>query len=375
MVPGFHQTTRALRADRGVARVLVGVFVVLLVAWGAWMGAGEVTLYETASLARVRADGVARLRVPVGGRVVAQPVRLGQEVAPGALLLALDDAEAALGVAVAEAELAALVAQQAARVEERDATGASRAAAEAARAADQAAARAAVAEAEVLAQAARRRVSEVEGLVAADAASAGELATARSELAAQEARVSAMVAKLQQSAGERSEVVESGTAAAVRERQDDEALDARIAAARAELRRATEGQARHRLTSPVGGRVGELTALVPGQLITENTLAAVIVPDTELVVEARFAPERAAGRLMPGQSAQVRIVGAGGQGARPAEVREVGSEPGADGLVTVVLGFSSGTEGLHHGLVAEVEVEVETVAPATVLLRAAGRDG
>jgi multidrug resistance efflux pump len=170
-------------------------------------------------------------------------------------------------------------------------------------------------------------------------------------------------------------VVESGAAAAVRERQDDEALDARIAAARAELRRTAEHQSRHRLTSPIAGRVGELPALVPGQLVPENALAAVIVPDSELVVVARFSPERAAGRLMAGQPARVRIVGAGGQGSRPAVVREVGSEPGEDGLVPVVLGFSTAAEGLHHGLVAEVEVEVETVAPLTVLLRAAGRDG
>lgn len=121
--------------------------------------------------------------------------------------------------------------------------------------------------------------------------------------------------------------------------------------------------------------MGELPELVAGQAVAEGTLAAVVVPDTELVVEARFQPERAAGRLLAGQEARVRIVGAAGVGARPALVREVGSEPGVDGLVPVVLGFSADRSGLHHGLVAEVEVAVESVAPAQVLMRAAGRGG
>jgi multidrug efflux pump subunit AcrA (membrane-fusion protein) len=310
MVPGFSQTTRALRADRGPARVLVGVFALLLVAWGSWMALGEVTLYETSTVARVRADGIARLRVPVGGRVVDRPVRLGDRV-------------------------------QAEAVVQRDA--------------------------------AQRTLSEAERLQASGAVSAAEVASARSELAAREARVAAMQARVDQSSGELSEVARAGSAAAVREQQDDEALAAELAAAEAAVRRAEEARERHRVRSPVAGTVGELPELVPGQLVTENTLVAVVVPDSELVVEARFAPERAAGRLAEGQGSRVRLVGAGGLGARRVTVREVGSEPGEDGLVPVILGFEAPPDGLHHGLVAEVEVEVEVVAPLQVLMRAAGR--
>ncbi len=373
MVPGFSQTTRAMRADRGVARVWVGVFIVLLVAWGAWMALGSVTLYETADLARVQAEGVARLRVPVAGRVQGWPVRLGDTVDAGAILLSLDATEANLEVAVAKAELASLVAQRAVRVEERDATGASREASVRARAADQAAARAALAEAQVVRDDAQRRLSDAVRLHEAGAESASAVALARSDLAAQDARVAAMRAQVLRSTGEASEATESGSAAEARERQNDQALEARVIAAEAAVLQATEARNRHVVHAPIAGTVGELPALVPGQQVDENTLVAVVVPDSELVVEARFVPQRAAGRLVVGQTARVRIVGAGGQGVRPARVREVGSEPGADGRVPVVLELASDEDGLHHGLVAEVEVEVESVSPLTVLLRAAGQ--
>ena len=247
MVPGFSQTTRALRADRGPARVLVAVFMVLLLAWGAWMGLGTVTLYETSALARVRADGVARLRVPVGGRVVQQPVRLGDQVAAGDLLVALDTTEADLAVAVAQAELAALEAHAAARAQERGATGASRAAAVQAQAADRAAARAALVEAEVQRDAARRTLAEAERLQASGAVSAAEVASARSEVGALDARVAAMQARVRQSSGELSEVAEAGSAAAVREQQDDDSLAAELAVARAGVRQAQEARDRHRV--------------------------------------------------------------------------------------------------------------------------------
>ncbi len=305
--------------------------------------------------------------------MVDRPVRLGDRVQAGDVLLALDTTEADLAVAVAVAERAALQAHLAARAEERGATGASREAAVQAQAADRAAARASLAEAVVQRDAAQRTLSEAERLQASGAVSAAEVASARSELAAREARVAAMQARVDQSSGELSEVARAGSAAAVREQQDDEALAAELAAAEAAVRRAEEARERHRVRSPVAGTVGELPELVPGQLVTENTLVAVVVPDSELVVEARFAPERAAGRLAEGQGSRVRLVGAGGLGARRVTVREVGSEPGEDGLVPVILGFEAPPDGLHHGLVAEVEVEVEVVAPLQVLMRAAGR--
>ncbi len=377
MVPGFDQTTRALGADRGVARALVVAGLVLALAWGLWMGAGRITLTEVAAAGRVEALGVARLRAPAGGSVRAVPVRLGEPVAKGALLLALDATEAELAVATAAARVAALEAQLGARAEERSATGARQDAAEAAQSAQRAAAQAALAEARVLRDAARAQAEAVAALVASGAASPAQVAAAAAEQAAAEARVGAAAAELRRATGEVSVQREAGSAQRAQERQTDEALRAELAAARAALHQAEDQRDRRTLRAPIAGRVGELAPLVPGQVIVENSLVSVIVPDSELQVEARFAPERAAGRLVPGQAARVRIVGAGGQGARAAVVREVGSEPGDDGRVRVVLGFATpaAAEGLHHGLVAEVEVEVEAVAPYTLLLRAAGQGG
>ena len=113
---------------------------------------------------------------------------------------------------------------------------------------------------------------------------------------------------------------------------------------------------------------------MPGQHLAAGSLVAVVVPSAEQHVEAGFIPERAVGRIQPGHRATVRIAGAqGGQlGARDAVVTRVGSEPARDGLVPVVLAFEGRTESLAHGLVAKVEVAVESLAPFELVLRAAG---
>lgn len=61
MVPEFDRTTRALAADRGPGLVVLLGLMALLLAWGGWLVGGSLTLYESASAARVSADGVARL--------------------------------------------------------------------------------------------------------------------------------------------------------------------------------------------------------------------------------------------------------------------------------------------------------------------------
>lgn len=372
MAPDFSQTTRALGADRGVARAVVLVLLVLLVAWGGWLAQGQVTLIEASDQARVQAEGLARLRLPLAGEVVAQPVRLGDRVEVGDVLLRLDQGAADLEVAVAAARVAALEAQLAARAEARDAQGASLAAATGARVAAQAAARASLAEATLARDAARRALGDAQRLYAARAISASALDEAESALGAAQAQVAAAEAAVRGAVDQTTETTQSGTVQAAQARVEDEAVVADLATAQAALRQAEEQRDRHVLRAPVAGHVGELVALLPGQSVAADTLIAVVVPDGELVVAARFSPEHAAGRLQAGQSARVRIVGAGGQGSRAARVREVGSEPGTDGLVGVVLELLEPSAALHHGLVAEVEVTVEVVSPAEVLMRAAG---
>src|SRR5690606_18081578 len=113
MPVAFSRTTRALEADRfrrpGLA--MAGALV-LLAAWGAWLFAARVNVYAVAAGARLEAGRAAHaVEAPVSGRVTAVRVALGQTVAAGDVLFALDDEAERLLLAEARAQHEALVAQ------------------------------------------------------------------------------------------------------------------------------------------------------------------------------------------------------------------------------------------------------------------------
>lgn len=374
MVPGFEQTTRSLQADRSIARLgLVGLLVVVA-GWGGWALFGEVTLYETSNTARIQADGIARLRAPATARVTEVAVRLGEPVRRGQTLIQLDDAEVRASLAASRARVASLEARLAAQEQADAATEAGGRAGDARRAAtvQQARAELAIAEAEV--GVARTTLGDLRRLAAAGATSAAELAAAEARLQAAEATASALRQAVAAESGGRTEGQLASQVATLREQQERLGLEAELAAARAAVERDQHAVEARRVEAPLDGTVGELAPIVAGQQVGLGELLVVVVPDGALVVDARFRPERARGRLQTGQPARVRIVGGGGLGAVRAVVDQVGSEPDAQGLVATRLRLPDPEVGLHHGLVAEVEVEVETLAPWELLMRASGAE-
>ena len=101
------------------------------------------------------------------------------------------------------------------------------------------------------------------------------------------------------------------------------------------------------------------------------------VGETEAHCVAEFRPAAALGRIRPGQAARLRLEGFPWvqYGSLAARVSRVGSEL-RDGRIRVELDVppqSSSRIPLQHGLPGAVEIEVERVAPATLLLRLAGR--
>jgi len=374
MVPDFARTTRSLAADRGPGRALLALGLGLLLLWGTWMLVGEVVLYESAAGARLQAEGTATLRAPVAAVVSRVDASLGDDVPDGAVLVALDDEEVALQLAAARSRLAQLRGQRGdhARAGEADALG--RQADASAQQAALARAEAELAEVSVRLEEAEATLRRLEDLSAAGAVGHGEVDRAEAEAEALRARRRAALGEVRRQASERDRAHATGEATGRRDDATQRGLMADIAAAEAEVARLEEARARRAVRAPVGGRVGELATVVPGQRVEAGSLLAVVVPDGELQVWARFSPERAVGRVQPGQGARVRIAGASGGllGARRATVARVGSEPGADGLVPVVLTLDRPSPDLHHGLVADVEVEVETLAPWALVLRAAG---
>jgi hypothetical protein len=107
------------------------------------------------------------------------------------------------------------------------------------------------------------------------------------------------------------------------------------------------------------------------------TLFLAVVPLGDLHVVADFFPPSALGRIRPGQPTRLRCAGFpwAQYGSLAVTVRRVASEV-RDGHVRVEL--SVDPEGaspipLQHGLPGAVEVQVERVAPAALVLRAAGK--
>jgi membrane fusion protein (multidrug efflux system) len=147
------------------------------------------------------------------------------------------------------------------------------------------------------------------------------------------------------------------------------------ATAQAIERLAHEVDKRH-IRAPVAGRLGEVANLRTGAFVPEGDRLGAVVPPGELRAIAYFPPPSALGRLRPGQPAWMRLNGFPWTqyGSITATVANVASEV-RDGQVRVELSVHPDPASLiplQHGLPGTVEVEVDHVSPALLLIRVAG---
>lgn len=111
--------------------------------------------------------------------------------------------------------------------------------------------------------------------------------------------------------------------------------------------------------------------------VREAANARIDAHDGAVHVVAEFLPEDSLGRIWPGQQGQLRLAAFPWTqyGTVPVEVTTVAG--GAkDGRVRVELSVRPGYDGripLAHDLPGTVEIEVERLSPAALVLRAAGR--
>jgi membrane fusion protein (multidrug efflux system) len=134
---------------------------------------------------------------------------------------------------------------------------------------------------------------------------------------------------------------------------------------------------RRRIRAPVTGPLGEVAELRIGSFVREGDKLGAVVPSGELKVVANFPPMSALGRIYPGQLARLRLDGFPWTqyGSISATVKSVAGEA-RDGQVRVELVVNPNPSSpipLQHGLPGTVEIEVEQVSPATLILRAAGK--
>jgi len=134
---------------------------------------------------------------------------------------------------------------------------------------------------------------------------------------------------------------------------------------------------RRRIRAPVAGQLGEIAELKLGAFVREGDKLGTIVPPGELKAIAHFPPPAALGRIRPGQFAQLRLEGFPWTqyGSISATVASVANEP-RQGRVRVELVVHSHPDSsipIQHGLPGTLEIKVDSVSPATLVLRASGR--
>jgi membrane fusion protein (multidrug efflux system) len=130
------------------------------------------------------------------------------------------------------------------------------------------------------------------------------------------------------------------------------------------------------IRAPVDGIIAAVTTHRLGDVLAAGNQLATIVPDGVLHVVASFDPSTGLGRLAVGQTGRLRLDGFSWAeyGDVSATVERVAGEANDKGLRVElrVLRPRNGKLVLRHGMTGRVDVAIEQIAPATLLLRAIG---
>ncbi len=380
MAGPFSRSLRSIESDgHGRALGWIAVAVVLLALWALWFARARVTLRATTGEGRVVVDrAVFGVHAGASGRVVAAPgLVLGARVRAGDALVELDARAERLRLDEERARADGLARERVALERRIEALESARAeGAEADRAARDAAAQS-VTQLELAATLAHEEETRLGRLFELGGLSELELSRARNETlraksAVEEHRFSLERLEFDQRrlASDRSAELEALRGALV-------ALDGRSATTRVALERIEHEIAEKTLRAPADGELADVAPIGPGTYVESGARVAAVVAAAELEVVARFAPDVALGRLAPGQRARLRFDGFPWSrwGVVHARVASVGREL-RDGRIQVELAVDrdAPTEiPLQHGLECAVEVELEDVSPAELVLLSAGK--
>ncbi|MGI8962254.1 MAG: HlyD family secretion protein [Bryobacteraceae bacterium] len=379
MSTGFSRTLRSLRSDnRSLSIAAILLAGCLVTAWFVWACFARVTLYEITNSARFEVARAAYpIQSPLAGRVLASYLSVNREVKAGEVLVELDASPERLQLREEQARMAALKpeldalrrqaeAEERARNDERQAATA---------AADEARADARQAEAPArYAQLEEQRLNDLRssGLIPERELERGRADAQQAQAAVERQRLA--IFRLQQEQRTRA----SERDARMRRLEADIThLEGQISTGRAVTERLKNETERRSIRAPVSGTIGEAAVLRAGSFVDEGDHIGAILPSGKLLVIAQFPPPAALGRIKPGQLAQIRLEGFPWMqyGTVRARVAHVAGEV-RDGTVRVELAVDSGrpTEiPLQHGLPGSVEIEVERVAPISLVMRHAGQ--
>ena len=378
MASAFSRSERFLEADnsrRSYFGLLLGT--VLLALWAVWFFFARVSVYEVSDKAELEVDqAVHPIGAAVSGRIVASRLVLGKHVQAGDVLVELEaeSQQFQLGeqqsqVAGSRPQISAIEAQIAS---EKQAYRNEKAAAEQALEESRAHSR----EAESASQFAQSEAERKRKGFAAGVTSEAELN--RSLADAQERRAAAdglrhAIARLE---SEQHTRLNERDAQIQKLTSDLNKIKSERATASVTVQRLQEEVDRRNIRAPIDGTLGEIAPLRVGGFVRAGDQVGSVVPEGRLRVVANFAPPAALGRILPGQTARLRLEGFpwGQYGSVGATVTSVASEI-RDGTIRVELALKADDRSripLQHGLPGSVEVQVEDISPASLVLRIAG---
>lgn len=378
MASTFFRTIRSLEADTSQRSYLgLALAASLLTAWILWFFLAHVSVYAVTNKADLEVDRSAHpVESMVIGRVVATHMALDQEVKAGDVLVELDSGAQQFQLTEEKTLLAGANPQIRSREEQI-------ASEEQALVQDQQAskdaleeARAHYGEAEAAAQFAQAEAERLRKMY--NAGVVPELEVNRSVADAQQRRAAAdslryAVVRLEGEqrtrAEERKARIEQLTGELNKLRGDQ-------ATAGVTLQRLEEEVDRRWIRAPISGKLGEVAPLRVGAVVHEGEKLASVIPTGKLRVVANFDPPVALGRIRPGQHARLRLEGFpwAEYGSVGATITNVASEI-RDGSIRVEMALDSDSDTripLQHGLPGSVEVEIEALSPAKLVLRKAG---
>jgi membrane fusion protein (multidrug efflux system) len=374
----FSRTLRALRAD-GLTGWAVRAFLaaLLLSVWAWWFFLGGITLWAVSESARAEIrDQVSPIESPVDGQVVAVHFTRGQEVSKGDLLVEL---EALQQEGQREALGLELESMRARRDDLTDRIGAARQALNLWLNASQATVaekEARLDEARSAADLAASEEARTRELFNQNLVSQGELDRAVAEREQKQAQAESAAAAAAGADSERA-VERARRTAEIDEMQGD--LDALLPSIRAEeskLATLEEEVGQRKIRAPATGRLARVADIRPGSRVEAGEELARVLPSGRIGAVAWYQPAEAVGRVRRGQHARMRLDAFPSTqfGTIPATVVVVDSED-TDGRIQVDLDFDSEPTNLEleHGMPGRVEVEVERISPASLLMRAVGK--
>ncbi len=375
----FTRCTRALNADRFNRSAWMILLVTALIGgWLAWFGLANVTLFETTDAARLEVDSeVHPVEALVGGRVAVTHLAVGREVKAGDVLVELETEAQRLQLVEEQARVAALESQLDAlrgqsSAEQQAQTETRQAAPEAL---DESRAR--LAEAEASARAAADEAARREKLFASGLVAEAELVRAQAESQKRQAAADALrIAISRQNKDQRAK--DSGQQAGLEIlKRDAAALEGEIKTRLTIIERLEHETGLRFIRAPAAGKLGEVAELRVGQVVHEGDKLGAVIPDGKLKLVAEFAPSDSLGRVKPGQPATLKLNGFPWTeyGKVTGEVISVAGEP-RSGHVRVELLVhpeSAPMIPLQHGLPGSLEVEVERLSPAALVLRSVGK--